>query len=214
MTDLHATRSHRGDQLRDSPGEIRDLAGPTCEPGVIRDKEYGVAQDDRDQDRALLAYLRGCSSAAADDGNAAADAAVPDDDVDRFLQAMGYNRIERRELRRREPPRANPDRHRPTTIKRFAFYITHELPDLTPERVAELADEWASLANYDLDLAQRWWNSGVNPDAPGELTRAVIEGLRIDDLGKVVNGKTVAEHLQAGSSPIWCHRALQWQRSA
>jgi hypothetical protein len=39
-------------------------------------------------------------------------------------------------------------------------------------------------------------------------------GLQIQDLAEVVNGKTIAEHLQAGSSPTWCIRALHWQRSA
>ena len=88
------------------------------------------------------------------------------------------------------------------------------MPDLTPERAAELANEWASLTSYDVDLAQRWWSSGVSPNHPSELAHAVMEGLDIRDLGKVVNGKTIAEHLQAGSSPTWCLRALQWRRSA
>ena len=174
-----------------------------------------MARDDQEQDLALLAYLRGSDSASATGKvDAAADTPAPGDQVDRFLRAMGYNRIEREEIRRRKPRRANADRHRATTLKRFAYYIAQRLPDLAPERAAELANKWASLTNYDVDLAQRWWSSGVSPNDPGELAQAILEGLQIQDLGKVVNGKTIAEHLQAGSSPTWCLQALHWQRSA
>jgi hypothetical protein len=132
-----------------------------------------VAQDDKEQDRALLAYLRGCEAAnATGEVDAAADTPVPGDKVDQFLRAMGYNRIEREEMRRRRPQRTSEDRYRATTLKRFAYYIRRRLPDLTPDRAAELANEWAS------------------------------------------DSKTIAEHLQAGSSPTWCIRALHWQRSA
>jgi hypothetical protein len=174
-----------------------------------------VAQDDKEQDRALLAYLRGCESAnATGEVDAAADTPVPGDEVDQFLRAMGYNRIEREEMRRRRPQRTSEDRYRATTLKRFAYYIRRWLPDLTPDRAAELANEWASVTSYDVDLAQRWWNSGVSPNDPSDLAHAIMGGLQIQDLAEVVNGKTIAEHLQAGSSPTWCLRALHWQRSA
>jgi hypothetical protein len=172
-----------------------------------------VARDGNEQDHALLAYLRGYESAnATSEVDATAD--LPDDEIDGLLRAMGYNRIEREEMRRRTPRRASTDRYRATTLKRFAHYITRRLPDLTPERAAELANEWASLTSYDVDLAQRWWRSGVDPNDPGELAQAIAGGLQIRDLGEVINGKTIAEHLQAGSSLTWCLRALHWQRSA
>ncbi len=174
-----------------------------------------MTKDDKAQDLALLAYLRGGDSAnATGEVGATADAPVLGDEVDQVLRAMGYNRKQREELRRHKPRRVNADRHRATTLKRFAYYIAQRLPDLAPGRATELAKEWARLTSYDVDLAQRWWTSGINPDNPVDFARAIAKGLRIEDLSEVINGKTVAEHLQAGNSPTWCLGALYWQRSA
>ena len=128
---------------------------------------------------------------------------------------MGYNRIEREQLRRRQPRPRNDEKHRATTVKRFKFYIERRLTDRKPGKVAELAKAWAQLTNYDLDLAQRWWDAGMDPSGPDQLVKAIEASLRIEDLGKVIyKGRTVAECLQAGNSLAWCMAALHWRRPA
>lgn len=63
-----------------------------------------MARDDKERDLALLAYLRSCdSTSATGKPDAAGHTPGPGDEVDRFLRAMGYNRIEREEIRRRKP---------------------------------------------------------------------------------------------------------------
>jgi len=136
----------------------------------------------------------------------------PSDDVDAFLRAMGYNRIERERLRRGQPRPRNEEKHRATTVKRFEYYIAERLPDRPAEEVAELARAWVGLTSYDLDLAHRWWTVGVDPGSPGQLANAITKGLRVQDLGEVVKGRTIAEHLQAGNSLAWCLLALDWRR--
>ena len=170
-----------------------------------------MTKDGKAQDLALLAYLRGGDSANA---TSEPNAPVLGDEVEQILRAMGYNRKQREEMRRHKPRPAKADRHHATTLKRFAYYVSQRLPNLTPGRANELAKEWASLTSYDVDLAQRWWTSGINPDNPAEFSDAIARGLRIEDLGEVVHGKTIAEHLQAGNSPTWCLGALRWRRSA
>lgn len=175
-----------------------------------------MAQDEKDQDQAVLAFLKGLGAAGAFEKQDALTMPQPsDDNVDGFLRAMGYNRIERERLRRGQPRRRNEDRHRAITVKRFKFHIAQKLTDRTTEEVAELATAWVNLMNFNLDVAQRWWDAGVDPGKPGQLAKAIEEGLRVEDLGEVVTGgRTIAEYLQAGYSPAWCLGALHWRRLA
>jgi hypothetical protein len=174
----------------------------------------GVTQDEKDQDLAVLAYLKGLGSA--DAGDELGGPATPQlsDNVDAFLLAMGYNRMERERLRRKRPRPKNKDKDRAIAVKRFRYYIEERLPGRPPEEIAELTRAWAGLASYDVDRAQRWWRAGVDLASPDQLVNALTEGLRVEHLGEVVGGKTIAEHLQAGNSPLWCLRALRWSRPA
>jgi hypothetical protein len=179
----------------------------------------GVTQDEKSQDLAVLAFLKGLGSADAGDELGGPGTPQLSDDVDAFLRAMGYNRIEREQLRRRRPrpprPRSkNKEKDRAIAVERFRYYIEERLPGRPPEEIAELAQAWAGLTRYDLDLAQRWWRAGVDPGSPDQLVDALTEGLQVEHLGEVVGGKTIAEHLQAGNSPTWCSRALGWERPA
>ena len=172
-----------------------------------------MTQDERDQDRSVLAFLKGYSSPAVGEDDHAP--AVPErlgNDVDEFLRAMGYNRIERERLRRGQSRPRNEDKYRTATRKRFVHYIAKRLPDRPAEEVAALAEAWVALTKYDLDLAQRWWGGGVDPRTPGQLTNAIAAGFRVEDLGAVVHNRTIAEHLQAGNSLRWCMLALDMSR--
>lgn len=175
-----------------------------------------MTQDEKDQDLAVLAFLKGLGCAGASEERDAPTMPQPTGNgVDAFLRAMGYNRIERERLRRGQPRPRNEDRHRATTVKRFKYHIAQALTDRTTEEVAELATAWVSLTDYNLDLAQRWWQAGVDPGTPGQFAKAIEDGLRVEDLGEVVaGGQTIAEHLQAGNSLVWCLGALHWKRSA
>jgi hypothetical protein len=166
-----------------------------------------------ESDKALLAYLRGHTSAdISEDQGALATPRPRHDDVDDLLRGMGYSPTQREQLRRRQPRPRDEIKHRAVTIKRFQHYIKQRLPMRTEEEIARLARAWVSLTNYDLDLAQCWWDAGVNPGQPGELSKAIEGGLRVQDLGEVVHGRSVASHLQAGNSPDWCLIALEWKR--
>jgi hypothetical protein len=178
-------------------------------------EEVGVTQDEKDQDQAVLDFLRGLGSATADDEHdASAIPQLPGDDVDTFLRAMGYNRIEREKLRRGQPRPKNEEKYRATTVKRFEYWIAKRLTNRSAEEIAKLASAWVGLTNYDLELAQRWWTAGVDPSEPDQLANAFREGLQVQDLGEVVGERTIAEHLQAGNSVTWCLHALHWKRSA
>jgi hypothetical protein len=68
--------------------------------------------------------------------------------------------------------------------------------------------------DYDLDIAQRWWDLGIDPGTPSPLINAIKEGLRIEHLRRVIDGRTVAEHLQYGNSLRWCLGAMGMSTSA
>lgn len=169
-----------------------------------------------DKDQALLAFLRGSgpTDAGEDPGTPAMAVAPDDDDVDALLRAMGYNRYERERLRRGRPRLVDGQKYRAVTVKRFIHYLAQRLPTRPVEDIAELAQAWARLTSDDLDLAQRWWDAGVDPGNPGQLASAIRQGFRVQDLAEVVQGRTIAEHLQAGNSIAWCLAALHWRHSA
>lgn len=169
--------------------------------------------DEKDQDLAVLAYLKGRKPAdGGEEQGAQGIPRLPGDDVGAFLRAMGYNRIEREQLRRGQPRPRNEEKYRAVTIKRFRHYLAERMPERPAEEVAELAEAWVALTKYDVDLARRWWTAGVDPGNPRQLVSAITAGFRIEDLGEVVKGRTIAEHLQAGNPLAWCVLALDWKR--
>jgi hypothetical protein len=140
--------------------------------------------EEKDQDLAVLAYLKGLKPAAAGAEPDRQDLPrLPGDDVGAFLRAMGYNRVERERLRQGHPHPRNEEKYRAVTIKRFRHYLTERMPERPAEEVAQLAEAWVALTKYDLDLAQRWWTAGVDPGNPGQFASAITAGLRIEDLG-------------------------------
>lgn len=175
-----------------------------------------MAQDEKNQDLALLAFLKGLDTVdASEERDTPTTTAPSNDSVDAFLRAMGYNRVERERLRRGKPQPSSEEKYRATTVKRFEYHIGRRLTGRTTETQAELARAWAGLTNYNLDLAQRWWDAGIDPGSPRELAKAIEAGLQVEDLGEVIAGaRTIAEHLQAGNSLAWCLGALHWKRSA
>lgn len=176
-----------------------------------------MSQEDRSQDQAILAFLKGLG--AAEDGSGRDDSAPAasqslSDDVDEFLRVMGYNRHERENLRRKPSRPVDDAKYPDVTIKRFKHYIAELLPDRSADEIAELAQAWVSLTHYNLNLAQRWWAAGVNPGSPDQLVNAINAGLQVEDLARVIGRLTVAEHLQAGNSLRWIMAALGWETSA
>ena len=168
-----------------------------------------------EEDQILLAWLRGSRSTASDkEEGSPTPARVPGDDVEEFLRGMGYNRPQREQLRRGQPRPRNDAKYRAITIKRYEHYLRLQLPQEAVDNIAQLAAAWAGLTNYNLELAQRWWDAGVKPDNPGDLAKAIEGGLQIQNLGEVVHGRTIAQHLQAGNSLDWCLIALDWTRQA
>lgn len=166
-----------------------------------------------DSDQAILAYLRGQSPVGAPQDQGTPAAPQPRrDGVDDFLRGMGYSPTQREQLRRGQRRPRNDAKHQTVTVKRFEYHIKQRLPARTEGDIAGLVAAWVGLTNHDLDLAQRWWDAGVNPDNPGDLVKAIEGGLRIQDLGEVVKDRSIAEHLQAGNSLDWCLIALDWER--
>jgi hypothetical protein len=165
-----------------------------------------------EQDRALLAMLTGNRPAASNDESWPKST---HDDIDTVLRAMGYGRPQRERLRySRRPGPAGNTRHQAVTLKRFAFYIRQQLPGLQDEEAAHLAGRWCGFTKYDLELAQRWWASGINPADTDQLVKFAEAGLDVSVLAQVVCGRTIAEHLKAGSSVDWCLSAIRWAKSA
>lgn len=129
------------------------------------------------------------------------------------LRSLGYNRRERDNLRpgqRNKPPVRRPDER--LARKRIAFYINDRVDwDATDVSRADAIDAWARLAAYDVDLVLKWWNSGVHPLDFVEARELLGHGMAIEDLFAVVEGRTVIEHIRAGSPVTWCQIALEWQ---
>jgi hypothetical protein len=160
------------------------------------------------EEQAILALLMGGQSAGTTDRSTGPMARPPRDEVDEALRGMGYNRPERERIRRGSPQPLNKERYRDVTLKRFQHHLGKRLPHLTDAALNPLVTLWAALTDYDLDRAQRWWSFGVDPGAPGPLINAIKAGLRIEHVGLVVHGRTIAEHLQegtrsAGASERW-----------
>ena len=172
-----------------------------------------MTQEDQDQDRALLAFLLGDPLAEADrDREAPVMPQRIRDDLDDFLRHMGYSPAQREGMRRGTPRLRDEKKHQATNAKRFKWHLDRLLPDRPPEEIAGLVRAWVAVTNYDLDLAQRWWAAGIDPASPDRLTEAIVSGFRVEDLSKVVHGRTVAEHLQVGNSLRWCMLALDIPR--
>lgn len=121
---------------------------------------------------------------------------------------MGYNRPERERIRRGQRRPLGKERFRDVTSKRFRHHLGKRLPHLAETALDPLVTAWVTLTDYDLDLAQRWWDLGVDPGMPSPLINAIKEGLRIEHLRRVIDGRTVAEHLHQGNSLRWCLGAM------
>jgi len=168
-----------------------------------------------EQDKALLAWFTDSQAAETrEDQDTPTAPQLPGDHVDAGLRSLGYNYYERERLRRGQPRPRNEAKYRTATAKRFRYYITEKVPGRTDAQIAELVAAWVELTDYNLDLAQRWWAAGINPGKPDQLASAVEAGFTPQELGRVVQGRTLAEHLQAGCSIDWCMGALRWQRPA
>jgi hypothetical protein len=169
----------------------------------------GVNTNEKDQDKALLAFLtRGRSTDVTDHDTAATAQPSTDDDIEAFLRAMGYNRPERERIRRGPSRSRNDAKYRDAAPKRYAFYLSQSLPNLTSGEITRLAEAWVMLTDYNLDLAQRWWAAGIDPSHPEHLADAIEAGLELEHLGLDLNGRSVAEHLQAGSPLRWILGAM------
>jgi hypothetical protein len=171
-----------------------------------------LPQNERSQDQAVLAFLKGLD-VKDEEEHAPATTARLSDDVDESLRVMGYNRPERERLRRKSSPATDVARFRATTIKRFRYYLAELLTEYPAAEIAELAETWAALTDYNIDLARQWWATGLDPANPGQLARALTAGLQVKDLQRVIGRHTVAEHLQAGSPLRWVMAALGWESS-
>lgn len=170
-------------------------------------------QGDKDQDRALRAFLLGDFLADAD--REQGPAGMPQrlgDDLDDFLRNMGYSPAQREAMRRGTPRPQDEKKYRATNAKRFKWHLDRLLPGRPAAEIAGLVAAWVTVTNCDLDFAQRWWAAGVDPASPDQLAEAIASGFRVEDLGKVVHGRTVAGHLQAGNSLRWCMLALKISR--
>lgn len=73
---------------------------------------------------------------------------------------------------------------------------------------------WAELTDYDLELAQRWWNAGVDPLHTGQVQELIWQGLNPSDLAVIIRGRSILEHLQSGTSVTWCINAIRLGRRA
>lgn len=172
----------------------------------IRSYRKGIHTNQEEQ--AILAFLTGGQSAGTTDRSIEPMARPARDELEEALRDMGYNRPERERIRRKSPQPLNKERYRDVTLKRFRYHLGKSLPHLTEAALTRLVTLWAVLTDYDLERAQRWWSLGIDPGAPGPLINAMKAGLRIEHVGRVVHGRTVAEHLQNGNSLRWCLGAM------
>jgi hypothetical protein len=147
--------------------------------------------------------MRSRSTDTTDHDTAATAQRSADDDVEAFLRTMGYNRPERERIRRGPSRPRNDAKYRDAAPKRYAFYLSQSLPGLTSGEITRLARAWVMLTDYNLDLAQRWWATGIDPGHPEHLADAIEAGLELEHLGFDLDGRSVAEHLRAGSPLRW-----------
>ena len=152
--------------------------------------------------------MRGRSTDVTDHDTATTAQPSADDDVEAFLRAMGYNRPERERIRRGPSQPRNDAKYRDTAPKRYAFYLSQSLPGLASDEITRLAKAWVVLTDHNLDLAQRWWAAGIDPSHPEHLADAIAAGLELEHLGLDLDGRSVAEHLQAGSPLRWILGAI------
>lgn len=144
------------------------------------------------------------------------------DETDHVLRVMGLSPNQRQEVRR---SRGRSDgtrsghsgriRYQDQTLKRFEWYIQRRVPSWNdvPFTPAEVAATWAKLTEYKLELAQRWWDAGLDPLAVEHIADLVGEGLAPADLATRVGNRTIAEHLSRGCSVKWCLMAAGWATS-
>jgi hypothetical protein len=170
--------------------------------------------DQEAKDRAVLALLQGSGPETANsDREVAPRVKPPDGEVDALLRSWEMNYHERAKARRRQRKPVDKGRDQDSARKRIRFYLDKRVDakGTGPDR-AQLAAEWAGLANDDVDSVLRWWHAGIDPENPGQLNEAIREGFSPQDLKEVVRGKTIAEHLHDGQSLRWCINALSWGR--
>ena len=113
---------------------------------------------------------------------------------------MGYSPAQRERMRRGTVRLRDEKKHQAINAKRFKWYLGRLLPNRPSGEIAGLARAWAAVTNYDLDLAQRWWAAGIDPASPDQLTEAVVCGFRVEDLSKVVHGRTVPPSISKGAT--------------
>jgi hypothetical protein len=127
------------------------------------------------------------------------------------LRSLGYNRRERENLRQGQRNRSVRQPNEQLARKRIAFYINERVDwDATDVNRLEAIDAWASLAAHDVGLVLKWWDSGVHPLDFAEVRELLGQGMDIEDVFAVIEGKTVIEHIRAGTSATWCRYALDW----
>lgn len=189
--------------------------------GTRRNGRRIVSQDD--EDRALLAWLQGDRSPQdTNDQDTALRALLPaeqkhSEDVDSQLRALGLNYRERDAVRRphRSGRASNRYKQQDTIRKQFAYWIDQHVQwSETDLHQNQVVATWVALTNYDLELAQRWWAAGVNPAHLEQISELMNHGLRPQDLASRIGGKTILDHLRAGSTVKWCVMAADWHRSA
>lgn len=173
-------------------------------------------QSDED-DRALLAWLR----------QGVQEESPGRDEIDELLRGMGLNHNERRALRHHHSSKARSHDHgrrrragtdqvpyQDRIIKQFAWYIKELVPEPTGVNVSAMdaAATWAKLTNYKLDTARQWWDAGLHPLALDQIVDLLANDFEPQDLLRRVRGRTIAEHLGAGTSVTWCVMAARWTK--
>lgn len=195
----------------------RQFLEHSCDAVAERRSSVGGGVITSDDERALLARWQ----------KDAQEEASGRDEIDDVLRGMGLNHKERQALRHRgtrrggrngqpRPGRGRADRvpHQDRIVKRFAWYIEQRVSDwsglgITP---ADAAASWAKLTNYKLEVAQRWWDAGINPAALDQIVELMTHGLQPADLARRVQRHTIAQHLARGSSVQWCLMAAGWTK--
>ncbi|TMR37394.1 hypothetical protein [Actinomadura geliboluensis] len=148
-------------------------------------------------------------------------AAASNDQLDAGLRMLGYNRPERERLRRSRQRSRSRDRDRDRgrdkrqAALRLAFYIDRQVDWTTTDLDRkQVIASWAHLCGHDVEKANGWWAQGVHPLDIAHIRFLKDNGFQPADLCRVIQGKTVLEHLHEGSSPQWCLLALSWATKA
>jgi hypothetical protein len=137
-------------------------------------------------------------------------------EVDEALRALGYDYKDRDRIRRgKSVPRPKNARYRDVNRKRYEFYISQIVDwDTTSLSKEYVTATWFSLTGENLELAQRWWNAGMNPLALEQIAALVEQGWSPADLAARVKDRSVVYWLNRGATVEWCVLALGWSRKS